>query len=243
MKYRSVFCFLLLFVAVSVHAQFVGDSLAAAGFNISEEEAMAGLSAIAAQRAARTPPPPPPPPPQTASMTRAPEPAPVAPLAAQGPGGAGFTGGGKVTTVEDVEAYKAAFRPVGTSLGAPPAGSETVKVGSSTYAYFLGVFYQQKGQVWVVVAAPVGAVVTGRPAGASMIVFAGKSYLYYNGAFFAWNGGSNTAQVVAPPAGAVVTYVPETAVKQDRNGQTCYVYGGACFSPKYRGTTLVYVVA
>src|SRR5512138_2382470 len=102
MKLHVILLLLVVFASAPLRAQFVGDTLAAAGVNISEEEAMAGLSALAAARAARTAAPPPPPAPQARVSAPAPEPAPLAPLEPLGPGGVGFTGGGKVTTAEDI---------------------------------------------------------------------------------------------------------------------------------------------
>ena len=285
MKYRYALCSLLLLVASTASAQFLGDSLAAAGYNITEQQAMEGLAAIAGggrlpqastlpsdvslpresatPSAASLPREVPnaspashpreantyePPKPGVTSVSGNPAPAgsigatetPV--MEAMGGAPTVYGGGGRIATPEEAAEFKAAFRAVGTTVNAPPAGSEVVQGPWGTVQYHKGVFYKQQANSWIVIPAPIGAKVKDRPAGASLLSHKNVPYLYYNGAFFVWNKFENVAEVVQAPVGAIVTNVPETATKQDRNGKACYVYGGTCFSPSFRGTNVVYVV-
>jgi hypothetical protein len=159
--------------------------------------------------------------------------------------GSGYTiaGGGKVTSPEEAAAWKAAYKPLGASIDVLPPGHETVKGSWGTLEYSMGVFYRQQGNRWVVVEAPVGGRVKDRPAAAAFVVQGDVSYLYYNGTFFVWNRDAGACDVVKAPVGAVVTNVPESAVKQDKDGQPCFIYGGVCYRPTFRGQSLVYVVA
>ena len=257
MNRRLVFCTILLLTAVSARAQFLGDAMAAAGFAESEDVGRDALASLAYGRQPRpsqnvsapqwSPANPPteaqPPQPQLSTVT----PASTAPVDWPGPEHAPspaypIAGSGKTYTPEDAAAWKAALLPVGASVSAPPAGSESVSGSWGTYQYSKGVFYKPEGKQWVVVPAPAGARVKDRPAAASMVVFHNVPYLYYNGAFFVWNANEKAAVVVAAPAGAIVTYIPDTAVKQERSGLTCYVYGDTCFRPSFRGSNVVYVV-
>ena len=249
MIHRHILCALVVSVAVVAEAQFIGDTLAAAGFAETEAEFMEiapALDKIRVYRAAThdledsTPPADVPAPRQPAPQ---PELEPLAPLPPMGDGpGAGFSGGGKVATAEEAAAWKAAYLPAGSRVPAPPAGSETVKGKWGTLEYANGLFFRHDKTDWVVVPAPVGATVRDRPAAASLISYNGQSYLYYNGAFFVWRKDRSLAEVVTPPAGAVVTNIPNTAKKVSREKNVCFEYNGTCFVPSFRGSSVVYVV-
>jgi hypothetical protein len=162
-------------------------------------------------------------------------------MPAHEPGGYVIGGSGTTYTAEETADWRSSFQPVGTAVKSAPAGSESLTVGPSTFAYSKGIFYQQQGNQWIVVPAPIGAKLKDRPAAASMISHHGSAYWYYNGAFFAWNRSEDATYVVKPPSGIIVTYLPDTATQEMRNGQKVYVYGDTTFKPSFRGTSLVYV--
>jgi hypothetical protein len=169
----------------------------------------------------------------------APAPSGAAPTVMPGGNAYGIASSGRMPTPAEAAEWKSAFRPVGSTIKTPPPDSETI---SSGVRYSKGVFYQQRGDEWVVVPAPEGAKVKDRPAGASLVVARETPYQYYNGAFFFWNQHEKLAEVVAAPQGAIVTNIPESASKQSRDGKVCYVYGDTCFAPSFRGSNVVYVV-
>ena len=268
MKQKPVlFALALLLAALPSRAQFLGDSLAAAGYNITEQEALDGMSALAAGRAPRevayadasaprpsenvthVMPAPYPQPypessqPQPQTTVEPPPPPDFSALAPPGGTSAGFSGGGYIPTAADAEAWRDAFVPVGTTVTAPPAGSEVVQGHWGRLSYSKGVFYKQQSNGWVAVPAPVGAKVSDRPAGGSLIAYKGTSYIYYNGTFYVWNAHDGNAEIVQAPAGALVTNIPATAVKQQRDGTTCFIYGDVCFRPTFRGASIVYLVS
>ena len=268
MKTISAVCAFIVFTAVSAQAQFLGDTMAAAGF--AETEYQLGASGIGYVATSSSPP-------QASSISMSNQPRastnvsnPVlsntggyAPPPASGgtsyigPGAQplGSTGGGEIppgnsladvdlphrTTAEDATSWKEAYKPVGATVTSLPSGSEAVEGNWGTLQYNKGVFYKQEGSHWVVVPAPIGAKVKERPVAGSVAVIQGVPYVYYNGTFFEVDRG--IVEVVPPPAGAIVTNIPKTAKKMDRNGETCYVYGDVCFRPTFRGTSIVYVVS
>ena len=67
--------------------------------------------------------------------------------------------------------YKVVPAPVGAKVSELPENSVQVVVGSKTYYYYGGAFYQPSSKKYKVVAAPAGAVVSSLPDGANTVVF------------------------------------------------------------------------
>lgn len=260
----------ILLVAATAHAQFLGDSLAAAGINVSERDAIEALAAAGVinndpgQMAVSGAPP------STAKVytpeslreeamrrpagtttTGASEPTtsspPSEPVSVPSGGGAyGFSGAEAHAASIDPKAAAAwhdAFRPVGTTMAKLPAGAITMELGGVSYSYVKGMFLQQKGGSWVVVPAPVGAAVSEKPVGAATVFAAQKPYMYYAGTFFVYDGSQKAYVVAQAPVGATVDYLPDSAKKMQRGGSVHYEYAGTFYKPLYRGNSVVYTVA
>ncbi|MDJ0535743.1 MAG: DUF6515 family protein [Xenococcaceae cyanobacterium MO_207.B15] len=67
---------------------------------------------------------------------------------------------------------------IGATIATPPPYYSTIYVGSTTYIYSDGIFFQPSGSSYTVVRPPVGAVVTYLPEGCSMIQI--NNLNYYN---------------------------------------------------------------
>lgn len=73
------------------------------------------------------------------------------------------------------------FYPHGRCFDVLPLAAATLIIAGATYYYEEGVYYQRRGNQYIVIPAPVGAVVTTIPAGYQPVIIDGVPYYAING--------------------------------------------------------------
>lgn len=125
--------------------------------------------------------------------------------------------------------YGPTWHPFGFFVATLAVTAVVVSVNNAQYHYDQGVFYQQSGSGYTVVAAPSGATVTTIPQNSQTVVVNETNNYYYGGTYYEKSGEKYT--VVDPPAGAVVDNLPEGAKEEKIGDQTYMVYNGTYYQP------------
>ena len=108
------------------------------------------------------------------------------------------------------------------------------------YHYDKGTWYEQQGDVYIVISAPMGAVVPELPDGNEPVQVSGKTYYYYAGDFY--SDDSQGYKVAKAPKGATVSSLPEGYKEQETDDGTTYTYNDVKYEAQTDGDTVVYVV-
>ncbi len=115
-----------------------------------------------------------------------------------------------------------------------------VSAANDDYYYNEGVYLEQEGDTYIVVAAPIGATIPTLPEGYIPVSVNGASYYYYAGAFYQATSGGYI--VVQAPDGAIVPFIPDGYTQVNVSGTTYYEYAGVRYQPFYDGGNLIYKV-
>jgi hypothetical protein len=100
------------------------------------------------------------------------------------------------------DGYKVVPAPVGVTVDKLPENNVQVTVGSATYYYYGGAFYQPLSGKYAVVAAPQGAVVSSLPDGTDTVVKNENTYFKYGDTYYQATSSSGDVvyKVVVVPA-------------------------------------------
>jgi len=137
---------------------------------------------------------------------------------------------------------------IGAAIASPPPRYETVYVGTTSYYYANGYYYQPApAGGYVMAAPPVGVVVQQPPAQVVNVTVNDNDYGYSNGAYYEIQepeeeGGDPSFKTVDAPVGAKVDYVPDGAASETFDGVTYFVYNDVYYQPFYSGSEVVYIV-
>ncbi len=87
---------------------------------------------------------------------------------------------------------------IGASVASPPPSYDTVAVGSTTYIYSDGIYFQPTGSNYVVVEPPTGVVVSYLPEGCTQTQVNNNPYYNCNDIYYQpfYQNGSTVYQVV-----------------------------------------------
>jgi len=219
MNRRYILCLLLALTPLAVNAQFIGDTMAAAGFAETEDQAP-GIAAIVSGRMPRESAmpvdPSHPQPSATPSEASLPRPSGTVPPELR-PG---------VPQVTSVTGQGTMPPPPPLPPGGLPPGS------GQTGGYIIGgsgtTYTAEETADWKASFRPVGATVVTLPAGSESINAGGSSYAYSKGVFYQQQGSQWV--VVPAPIGARVKERPAAASLISYHGGSYFYYNGAFFA-------------
>ena len=230
MRRRYIFCLLVIaLVPVVVFAQFIGDTMAAAGFAETEDQAP-GIAALVAGRlpqdstnyndpslpreSATTP----------HTLPREVSPAPGHTLPRESgtyPPGLQPSGTGTPGPAVAVQQPGQPSAPAGTTMPAHEPGAIVIGGSGTTYT-------AEETAQWKSAFQPVGTTVRSAPTGSELVTVGASTFGYSKGIFYQQQG--NQWIVVPAPVGAKLKERPAAASMISYQGSAYWYYNGAFFA-------------
>jgi hypothetical protein len=107
----------------------------------------------------------------------------------------------------EVPDHRVKYPPIGRQVRVLPDAHQSIRIGTSSYFYHLGVFYRPAPQGYIVIGAPLHARVRQLPPGYISFVLGTRRYFYVNFTYYLWDEPRREYVVVEEPQGAAAAVV------------------------------------